>query len=415
MKIPDKLSATSSNKNSIIIVIILILAVVFLIIWFVGASGRFVLRTIDYVVQNLVQVSGMSHFLVKGLVILATIPFFWAVAKYTKTIIGFRRLRPSLKLYTNPYGMVIVVYVAIFFLAMYFASRDAYFYKYCCETPEGIRVLDSPGVDPVYGIECKPCTREQIISLRRQQGKLFSPRQITVDDPKTFEFFDPLTGSPKVWYFSYPEGNYELYDKPGKHPRTGKPLIPVDSIVVTNLIRIYKDRLSDEDLRKNQEVLGKYLNTSIFNKNNSIETAVIILREGNGRFLTLESAVIELLKARGIHSEQTLFKSSFFKEGMFQALMKDDWTTVKLLNLGKRVDYVILGETEVSYKVNPNLDNLKTASLRINLKCLNVTTQAVHSSKSLLITGAGFSEENALETAVKNAYQQLESYISAAF
>lgn len=415
MKISEMLNTTGSNKRFLVIFIILVLAVVFLIIWFVGASGRFVLRTIDYVVQNLVQVSGLSHFLVKGIVILATIPFFWAVAKYTKIIIGFKRLGPSLRLYTNPYGVVIVAYVAFFFLAMYFASRDAYYYKYCCETPEGIRVLESPGVDPVYGIECKPCTMEQIIRLRHQQGKLSAPRPITVNDPNTFEFFDPLTGKARVWYFLSDDGNYEFYDSPGKHPRTGRTLVPMDSIIVRDLIRAYDDHLTIEKVRKDRSALEKYLNLSVFNRRNSIEVTVIILQKDNSRFLSLESTIIDLLKARGIYSEQTLFKSSFFKEGMVQALMEDDWTKVGHLSLGQRVDYLILGETKVGYKTDPNLNNVKTASLKIDLKCLDVTTQAVQSSKSLSIVGAGFSDENALETAVKNARSQLESYISATF
>jgi hypothetical protein len=45
---------------------------------------RFVYATVDYVVDNLASRSGLSTFLVRGVVILATIPFFWAIARFTR-------------------------------------------------------------------------------------------------------------------------------------------------------------------------------------------------------------------------------------------------------------------------------------------------------------------------------------------
>ncbi len=132
-------------------------------------SHNIVVATIDYVVQNLASRSGVSIFLVRGIVILVTIPFFWAIAKYTHGMLWLHGVKPSLKLYRNPYGIVIVSYVGLFFIAMYFASRDAYAYKWCAETPEGIRTFDSAGIDPVYGIAAKPCTFDQIVALRQKE------------------------------------------------------------------------------------------------------------------------------------------------------------------------------------------------------------------------------------------------------
>src|SRR5216683_3248892 len=74
---------------------------------------HFVLRTLDFVVMSLASRSGLSPFLVRGLVILVTIPFFWAVAKYTHGLFWLRGVGPSLRLYRNPYGLVIVVYAGL--------------------------------------------------------------------------------------------------------------------------------------------------------------------------------------------------------------------------------------------------------------------------------------------------------------
>ena len=167
----------------------------FLIYLWYGFGGHFVLQTIDYVVQNLASRSGVSVFLVRGIVIIGSIPFFWAVAKYTHGIFFLHSVRPSLRLYRSPYGMIIVAYVGLFFVAMYFASREAMFYKWCAETPEGIQTFDSAAIDPVYGIAAKPCTIEEIETVRHA-----GPQIVRIEDPRHFEFFDPITGKPRVWY-----------------------------------------------------------------------------------------------------------------------------------------------------------------------------------------------------------------------
>jgi serine/threonine protein kinase len=141
------------------------------LLWLLRSSGRFVVGTLDYVTQNLVNVSGINPNLAKAVVILVTIPFFWAVTKYTGRVYRSPGLRPSLKLYTNIYGIILVGYVAVFFLTLYGASRSNCFgqttgeaLKWYAWTPEGIRFADSPGVDPKYGVTLKPVTPE-IVSL----------------------------------------------------------------------------------------------------------------------------------------------------------------------------------------------------------------------------------------------------------
>jgi len=198
--------------------------------WRYGWGGGFVLRTIDYAVQNLASRSGISVFLVRGIVILASIPFFWAIYKFTH---GFLLLgvRPSLRLYGSRYGLIIVAYVGVFFIAMYFASRDALFYKFCAQTPEGIETFDSAVVDPIYGIASKPCTVEQIEALRHS-----GPQRVHITDPKEFDFFDPITGQPRVWFYKLPNGTYVFYNHPGKYPGTGDSLRPIDRVTAEELI-----------------------------------------------------------------------------------------------------------------------------------------------------------------------------------
>jgi hypothetical protein len=202
-------------------------------LWY-GAGGHFILQTIDYAVQNLANRSGLSVFLVRGLAIIVTIPFFWAVGKFTYGFFWPGALRPSLRFYRSTHGMIIVAYVGLYFVAMAYASRNAFHYKYCARTPEGIRTSDSPGVDRIYGVQFEPCTVEDIEEIRKAQ-----PKRLTIENPQDFAFFDSVTGEPRVWYYKWPDGTYQFFDRPGKHPGTGADLIPIDRKTVDELIGSY--------------------------------------------------------------------------------------------------------------------------------------------------------------------------------
>ena len=268
-------------------------------------GGHLVVRTIDYAVQSLASRSGVSPLLIRGLVIFITIPFFWAIAKYTHGLLWLRGVHPSLRFYRNPYGIIIVSYVGAFFLAMYFASREAYFYKWCADTPEGIRTFDAAGVDPVYGIQLKPCSFEQIVSLRQKTVGLSGPQRIQIDNLGEFAFFDAISGSPKVWYYKAEDGKYEFYDRAGKHPGTGQNLRPIDAETRQEVIRLHGEeerqnaeqavqRAAVASRQQHQAFLERYLNTAVV-KRKGTAAAILVLREGEDSMSELEEVL-----ARGL-------------------------------------------------------------------------------------------------------------------
>jgi len=214
------------------VAILAIIALVFLIGSILFAT-RFVEETIKYVVDNIANRAGLSIFLVRGIVILVTIPFFWAVGKFTKNVIGLFNLGwDSMALYKNPYGRIIVVYVAAYFFVIYWASMQALAYKYCAETPEGTWTSDGSGKDPVYGIESKSCTMEQKLALRAGTGHLKPPNEITVTDAANYKWFNALTGRPLVWYSVLPDSKYRFFDSPGADPHDRQELKPVTAAIV---------------------------------------------------------------------------------------------------------------------------------------------------------------------------------------
>lgn len=394
-------------------------------------SHNFLVRTIDYVVSNLANRSGLSVFLVKGLVIIITIPFFWAVAHYTHGLLWHRHLGPSLRLYRNPYGLIIVGYAGLFFIAMYFASREAYAYKWCAETPEGIRTFDAAGKDPVYGIEAKPCSFEQIVDIRETDKRVLGPQKIQIGDVKQFAFFDAITGKPRVWYYRLANDSYEFYDRPGKHPGTGDDLRPIDQETRDELIRLQDlraARVQQQELQTKEQAAAKataenqrqhltlverYINTTIQKHPGRAQAGVLVLGEPQNQLSSIADSIAAALAKRGIEPTTSFFKQPFIAEGRARRLLDGDWDDVRQLELSNRIDYAVLASSAVRFTASQQVDGVITADLRVDLRCFNVSSQKVCGSGHVEIPGAGFSNGAALDNAVSKAGPQIESAAQA--
>jgi len=206
------------RKNKIIAIIIFAVILVLILAIILPKFPIFVVKkTFNYAVQNLVNVSGLSSWLVKGILVFILIPFYWALLEVSKLNFQlFNRKKSHKKLGK----FVIIAYIGLFFLTMFFLGRGTYFghmkgeaTKYYAVTPEGIRFFDSPGFDPKYGIELRPVTLDMMMKYQKKTMGM-QPKKIEIESAKGIEFFDPITGEPKVWYYLDNEGNYEFCNGP---------------------------------------------------------------------------------------------------------------------------------------------------------------------------------------------------------
>lgn len=98
--------------------------------------------------------------------------------------------------------------------------------KWYITKADGTVILyDSGGFDPSTGLEKRPVTT-QVCKIFEQQRNGVRAKQIT-GEVKTIQFFDPVSGEPRVWYHRSPLGKFDLFDREGFHPTTGELLVPV--------------------------------------------------------------------------------------------------------------------------------------------------------------------------------------------
>jgi len=174
-------------------------------------------------VEGVSNLTGLNQYLLTAVALLMLVPFYFGVDMlFSVRAIWSRRQR-----YT---GAAILLAMAVGYnVSLYYVTKGMAFEfsggapkKWYALTPEGVRYYDRPGVDTTYGIPLQPVTPEVIAKLKLLEKGEFKPI-----DPTQKPLFNPITGQPQAWYYQYPEGRFEFYDKPGFHPVTGAPLKPV--------------------------------------------------------------------------------------------------------------------------------------------------------------------------------------------
>ena len=183
--------------------------------------------------------SGQSIYLVKGVGILLSIPYFYAWSKLlptaTKAILGYAGpFFDPLYFFRDKWGWIIIGYLGVFYLVLAAASRDAYASKNCADTPEGLYMTDNTGSDPRYGQILKPCTLAQI----EEKTHPASPKELSVAEVRQIGFFN-ISGYPQIWYSLDDEGTYRFFDRSGHSPQ-GDELSPVTRDIVASWSRDQK-------------------------------------------------------------------------------------------------------------------------------------------------------------------------------
>jgi hypothetical protein len=122
-----------------------------------------------------------------------------------------------------------------------------------------IELFSLMGFHPDTGEELLPVTKDIVANWKDQQAKpKRAPQKI---DPTNFVFFDQISGEPRAWYWRGPEGQYEFYDGPGFHPRTGDPL----AVLTKDLVVKFQKETADQ--------AKKQIDAGVIAKNAEVEAA----------------------------------------------------------------------------------------------------------------------------------------------
>lgn len=166
---------------------------------------------------------GFDAMLARGLAVAMTCISF-VITPWLISFFLFGNKKKELAIFGSMIAGVICV-------GIYFSTENVFFdrhtgatAKYYIKTTGGFKFSSRPDIDPVFGVRYKPMTQEIISEYLAWQKAGSAPAMPNII---TDEYFDQMTGEPKVWYYQMPNGKFNLYSMPGFDRTTGEKLKPV--------------------------------------------------------------------------------------------------------------------------------------------------------------------------------------------
>jgi hypothetical protein len=117
-------------------------------------------------------------------------------------------------------------------LFLSFGTKDSILGKCYVVTRTSIEVRNSVGTDPSTGLPCVgPITADMWERIRKYNEGL---RPQLIRQIHDAEIFDSKTGQPVIWYARAKNGQIDLFNLMGFHPRTGASLAPVTTEILSD-------------------------------------------------------------------------------------------------------------------------------------------------------------------------------------
>jgi hypothetical protein len=383
----------------------------------------------DHFVATASNLTGFNINLIKAAVLLALVPFLYAI-----------KLSLSINKRKRQIGVAILLMMAIGYnFGLFFATREAYFsargepLRYFALTPDGVKYSDRPGVDRIFGIPFQPVTPDKIHILRQLEKGAFRPV-----DPSGRNWFNPITGAAELWYYRYPDGGLEFYDKKGRHPFTNEPLLEVTKELYLEWRAKQNQRPavpSDAPLKStvqsappqsppSMEVEATAAQPSSARATsgsqhthriaafNSLIYRNAPQRDKSTVCLAIESdplpgaiqPALVLRRAFAVHTEivlRDLGRIDLLKsQGFLDDLFEGDQQLLASAAAQAGADFIIVGRLDYSFQKSSSLDpSLVSCNVSLNYRLVD-NLGNTRSADGLSARGAGFSEPAALENAL---------------
>ena len=179
-----------------------------------------------------------------------------------------------------------------------------------------------------------------------------------------------------------------------------------------------KRAAEQERIRKEQEhedLLNRYIaNRAVKNLPDSQEVAVLVIDDDRERQNLLNQEIIAVLKKNNFQPTTFLFTDQFISDGIFEKIFNGNFYDISQLELQSHCDHLIIGKVATSFLKNPDMMNMITAKLDLNLHVISAQTAAATDLIIVSGKGVGFSKETAKNKALKSIFEQIDQRLVSA-
>lgn len=130
--------------------------------------------------------------------------------------------------------------------------------------------------------------------------------------------------------------------------------------------------------------------------------AVLIVNDQRGIEWTLSSQIQSILKRKGKNvTTPALFTQNFVANGQFDRLFQGDTHEAQRLQVQYHFKSAILGKKTVSFVENSDLENMITATVKLEVHVVSSVSGTIQESILLSAKGPGFSQDDAEKIAIE--------------
>jgi len=288
-------------------------------------------------------------------------------------------------------------------------------------------------------LRLKPAGEEMLV---RGLGQY--PDAIEVASVADLPCFDVATGEAKVWYHRNTDGTYALFTNPGYDKLSGEELTRVSSAQecaeIQASVRTIQEtagrkaealnaerrtEAAERQLREatatraeelalqeahRRSYLERYIAmAAIQNRPESREVAILLIDEAGRLDSVLAQGISDLLDQRAWNPTVALFTSAVASDsGLFDDLFQGRKSRIDDLELRTHVDYILAGRETLEYSRNPQLADLFSAHLTLELHRVPVKEGGIERVTKFSVVGAGFSEDSSRLAAFKKMLKLLK-------
>lgn len=380
----------------------------------------------SYFVETLANLTGIDLYLIKAAAVLVLVPFYYALKWSFLPFQGKRK---------RAIGAAILTTLAVGYnIGLYFATRQVSFtakgeaVRYYALTPEGVKYSDRPGVERVYGVPFRPVTPEVARNLKLLEKGNFRPV-----DPANKQWFHPITGQAQLWYYQYPDGTLEFYDKPGHHPFTNDPLKEVTKQIYlcwrekAKFAQVPKPGSADEphavssvgvpraapeapesmrpvvsERQRRVEEFKALINRTVPRVPGKTTVAMVIDTAPLSGGFRPDLAFYSSLPSNGATLLKNVLPLDLLKtKGFFNEIFQGDQELLHMVASVSGVDYIVLSKLSYSFRRSSSVET-NLISCDLNLNCLVADRGGnIILTDSMSAVGPGFTEEAALENGLR--------------
>lgn len=335
-------------------------------------------RLLNRTVDDVVNVSGLSRNLVRGILLIAAIPFGLALSEVLRLPLPFTRSRGRYR--RSAAKLVLILYVSGYFITLHLVSRGSRFtmageaIQWYCASAAGVHYFSEPGVCPQHGLQLQAVTPDLAVAIDRREAGLI-PDGAPCEG--SIPAFDVITGEAKLWYLVGSDNEIRCFDGPGYDPLTGATLAPITPDVVLRIQEGIKteaaaeaERLQAEREQAEREGEVRRREAAATYRSRFIDASVLASL-GDSLVVgfddsALDASVRRHLRELGVATAPPLFRPEFFGSSEFSACLRGDMQTLASLGITRASAPIVIGASTVEVSPSRGQRNLLTATGRLS-------------------------------------------------